>query len=96
MSDTKPMDEQKSDEQPPSSQQPQAEAPAKAQEYAEKLKDAADKAKEVEGALFTGVEAVCGGVKKMNAKVTVKANKLLSKATGYFKKSIESYKKAGK
>lgn len=95
MSDTKPIDEQKSDEQPQSSQQ-QAEASAKAQEYAEKLKDAADKAKEVEGALFTGVEAVYGSVKEMDVKVTEKANELLSKVTGYLKESIESYKKAGK
>ncbi|MBW7995939.1 MAG: hypothetical protein FVQ81_05065 [Candidatus Glassbacteria bacterium] len=101
MSDTHRENEskttQQADKQSASSQQQKAEASAKAQqEYADKLKDAVNQAKEVEGALYTGVETVYCGVREMDAKITVKANELLSKLTGYLRESIESYKKAGK
>ncbi len=53
--------------------------------------------KDVEmGALFAGVENVVIGANKINTKITQGVNGLLSKVTGYFRNSIDSYKKTRK
>ena len=53
--------------------------------------------KDVEmGALFAGVENVVIGAKKIDTKITMDVNSLLSNVTGYFKKSIDIYRKTRK
>lgn len=44
------------------------------------------------GALFAGVENFIKDVKKLDEKIIMNANKYTSKMTGYFQKSIKSFK----
>ncbi len=48
------------------------------------------------GAFFTGVENVSMGAKNIDTKITRGVNSLLSKVTGYFRNSTDSYKKTRK
>ncbi len=48
------------------------------------------------GALFTLVENLYDSAKTFDSKVTTKADSLLSKVTGYFRNSIDSYNKTRK
>ena len=55
------------------------------------------KMKDVElGELFTGVENIVIGAKKMDTKITRGVNGLLSNVTGYFRNSIVTYRKTRK
>ncbi len=45
------------------------------------------------GALYSGVENVLNGSKKIDARITRGVNGLLSNLTGYFRNSIDEYKK---
>lgn len=46
--------------------------------------------------LFAGVENIVIGAKKMDTKITRGVNGLLSNVTGYFKNSIDTYRKTRK
>ena len=46
------------------------------------------------GVLYSGVENVLNGSKKIDARITRGVNGLLSNLTGYFRNSIDEYKKA--
>ncbi len=48
------------------------------------------------GALYSGVENVLNGSKKIDARITRGVNGLLSSLTGHFRNSIDEYKKARK
>ncbi len=55
------------------------------------------KMKDVEmGALFDGVENVVNGAKEIDTKITMGVNSLLSNVTGYFRNSIDIYRKTRK
>ena len=55
------------------------------------------KMKDVEtGAFFTEVENVVIGAKKIDTKITRRVNGLLSNVTGYFRNSIDTYRKTRK
>ncbi len=60
-------------------------------------KNIINKVEDVEmGVLFAGVESLCDNVKKCDTRITLNVNGLLSKVTGYFRNSIDSYKEARK
>ncbi len=48
------------------------------------------------GALFAGVENIVIGAKKMDTKITRSVNGLLSNVTGYFRNSLDTYRKTRK
>lgn len=48
------------------------------------------------GVLFAGVQNLFDGTKKIDTKITMNANGLLSKVTGYFRNAIDSYEKTSK
>jgi hypothetical protein len=104
MSGTREKDElkkaQQAGEQSTSSQKQGPGASAKAQpgpqESAETLKDVVDKAKQFEGAFYSGVEVVYNRIKEVDTKMLVNANTLSSKVVGYIRKAIDSYKKERK
>jgi len=74
-----------------SSSEKEQEEKTKAKEKFEKK--IIDKLQDIDmGALFAGVENLLANAKKLDAKITMNADNLASKVTGYLRNSINSYK----